>query len=122
MWVHIVAEARHSDAAQQMLFADFGWHGITRATFAGAVRIAALHDKVRFYAMKCQSVVETLFGQSFEIFDSLGRGFRVKLDHYGAAVGINNRVVAGVADRYSIQLGLTCGSRRNQERDGQGEA
>ena len=57
--------------------------------------------------MKRQSIVEALL-EGLEVFDGLGCGLGVKLDHDNAAVGINNRVMAGVAHGNSIQFGMTC--------------
>ena len=113
--IDLIAGARGRDAATQMLFlgVDFTRHGVAGAASAGAVRIAALHHEVRHHAMKRESVVETLLGQSLEVFHGLGRDLRIQLDDEGAFVGIDDCVMAGVSHSNSIQFGLTGRGRRH---------
>src|SRR5579885_2150216 len=97
--IYLVAGPRGSDGPAQMMLilVDLGGHGVARTSHPRPIRIAALHHEVRHDAMKRQAVVESLLDQGLEVIDRLGSDLRIKLDHKGAAFGLDDCVVAGVS-------------------------
>ena len=69
--------------------------GIARAPgvfLAGILgeRVAALDHKTLDHAMKRRAIIKAFFGESFEIFDGLGRDVRPEFDDHFAFSGIDD--------------------------------